>query len=54
MPLHPAARWAVATPDAGVTEHNAVTHVRDRYTYPRIADVLRISIAPAGEAMSSK
>ena len=43
-----------ATPDAGVTEHNAVAHVRDRYTYPRTADVLRISIAPAGEAMSSK
>jgi hypothetical protein len=43
-----------ATPDAGVAEHNAVAHVRDRYSYPRIAQVLRLSIAPAGEAMSSK
>jgi hypothetical protein len=43
-----------ATPDAGVVEHNAVAHVRDRYSYPRIAQVLRLSIAPAGEAVSSK
>lgn len=43
-----------ATPDAGVAEHNAVAHVRDRYSYPRIAQVLRLSITPAGEAMSSK
>jgi hypothetical protein len=42
------------TPDAGVTEHNAVAHVRDAYTYPRTATVLRLSIAPAAEAMSSK
>ena len=42
------------TPDAGVTEHNAVAHVRDGYSYPRTAAVLRLSIAPAGEAMSSK
>jgi hypothetical protein len=37
-----------------MTEHNAVAHVRDRYSYPRIAQVLRLSITPAGEAMSSK
>jgi hypothetical protein len=43
-----------ATPDAGVPEHNAVAHVRDRYSYPRLTQVLRLSIAPAGEAMSSK
>jgi len=43
-----------ATPDAGVTEHNAVAHVNDRYSYPRIAQVLRLSIAPAAEAMSAK
>ncbi len=34
------------TPDAGMPEHNAVAHVSDRYSYPRIADVLRVSIAP--------
>jgi hypothetical protein len=42
------------TPDAGMAEHNAVAHVRDRYTYPHTAAVLRVSIAPVGEAMSSK
>ena len=42
------------TPTAGVAEHNAVAHVSDRYGYPRTADVLRVTFAPAGEAMSSK
>jgi hypothetical protein len=42
------------TPEAGVAERNAVTHVSDRFSYPRTGDVLRLSIAPAGEAMSSK
>jgi hypothetical protein len=42
------------TPDAGVAEHNAVAHVRDGYSYPRTTQVLRLSIAPAAEAMSSK
>jgi len=42
------------TPDAGVPEHNPVAHVSDKYTYPRTAEVLRMSIVPAGEAMSSK
>lgn len=42
------------TPDAGVAEHNAVAHVRDQYTYPRTAEVLRVSIAPVADAMSSK
>ena len=42
------------TPDAGVPEHNAVAHVRDAYSYPRTAQVLRLSITPAGEAVSSK
>jgi|SRR5690348_13359254 hypothetical protein len=42
------------TPDAGVAEHNAVAHVRDRYSYPRTTEVLRLSIAPAGEAVSTK
>jgi len=43
-----------ATPDAGVTEHNAVAHVRDQFHYPTVAQVLRLSIAPAVEAMSAK
>jgi len=42
------------TPDAGAPERKAVAHVNDRYTYPRTAEVLRISIAPAGDAVSSK
>jgi hypothetical protein len=42
------------TPDAGVAERKAVAHVSDRFTYPRTPDVLRVSIAPAGEAMSAK
>jgi hypothetical protein len=37
-----------------VTEHNAVAHVSDQYSYPRTADVLRVSITPVGEAMSAK
>jgi hypothetical protein len=43
-----------ATPDAGVAERNAVAHVRDRYTYPRISSVLRFTITPESQAMSSK
>jgi hypothetical protein len=42
------------TPDAGAAEHNAVAHVSDRFTYPRTAEVLRVSIAPVRETMSSK
>ena len=42
------------SPEAGVAEHQAVAHVRDRFTYPRIADVLRVTITPAADAMSSK
>ncbi len=43
-----------ATPDAGVPEHQAVAHVRDRFTYPSTSSVLRMTIAPTGDAMSSK
>lgn len=43
-----------ATPDAGVTEHQGIAHVRDKYTYPRTGDVLRMAIAPAGDAMSAR
>jgi hypothetical protein len=42
------------TPDAGVIEHNPVAHVNDKYSYPRTADVLRISITPAAGAVSTK
>jgi len=42
------------TPDAGVAERKAVAHVSDRFSYPRTADVLRVSITPAADAMSAK
>jgi len=42
------------TPTAGVPEHKGVAHVGDRFSYPRTAAVLRVSIASAGDAMSSK
>jgi len=42
------------TPEAGAVEHKAVAHVSDAFTYPRTAEVLRLTIAPVGEAMSSK
>jgi hypothetical protein len=42
------------TPGAGVAEHKGVAHVSDRFSYPRTPNVLRVSIAPAVEAMSSK
>lgn len=42
------------TPEAGVAEHQAVAHVRDRFSYPKLADVLRVTITPAADAMSSK
>jgi hypothetical protein len=42
------------TPEAGVAERKAVAHVSDRFSYPRTSAVLRVSIAPAADAMSSK
>jgi hypothetical protein len=42
------------SPEAGVAEHQAVAHVRDRFTYPPTADVLRVTITPSADAMSSK
>jgi hypothetical protein len=41
------------TPDAGLAEHQGIGHVQDRFTYPRTADVLRMTITPAGDAMSA-
>jgi hypothetical protein len=43
-----------ATPDAGVSEKKAIAHVSDKYTYPRISSVLRLTITPDTKAMSSK
>jgi hypothetical protein len=40
------------TPDAGVPERQGIAHVRDRYSYPRVSDVLRISVTPVGQAVS--
>jgi hypothetical protein len=41
------------SPDAGITETQSVAHVRDRYTYPPIAQVLRMTIAPSSSQVSS-
>jgi hypothetical protein len=43
-----------AAPDAGVTESQAIVHVRDGYSYPKTGDVLRVTIAPAKDAVSSR
>ena len=43
-----------ATPDAGVTEKKAIAHVSDKYAYPRLPSVLRLTITPETKAMSSK
>jgi hypothetical protein len=40
------------TPDAGMTESQGIAHVRDRYTYPRLGEVLRLTITPANDAVS--
>jgi hypothetical protein len=42
------------TPDAGLVERQGIARVRDKYSYPRIGDVLRLTITPAADAMSSK
>jgi hypothetical protein len=42
------------SPEAGVSERQSVAHVRDRYTYPRLADVLRLTVTPAASTVSSK
>ncbi len=42
------------SPDAGVQEKNAIVHVRDAYTYPKTAGVLRLTITPQPDAVSSK
>jgi hypothetical protein len=42
------------SPDAGVAEHQSVAHVRDQFTYPKTSGVLKMTITPATDAMSSK
>ncbi len=42
-----------ATPTSGVVEHEAIAHVHDKFRYPRTGDVLRLTIVPAGSAVSS-
>jgi hypothetical protein len=42
------------SPEAGEAESESIAHVRDRFKYPRVADVLRLTIAPAGSAVSAK
>jgi len=43
-----------ATPDAGVAESQGIAHVRDKYTYPRIGEVLRVTVTPSDDAVSSR
>jgi hypothetical protein len=42
------------TPDAGVRERQGISHVRDRFNYPRTVDVLRMTITASGDAMSAR
>jgi hypothetical protein len=42
------------TPQAGIAEHEGIAHVRDRFSYPRTADVLRLTITPGAGAVSSR
>jgi hypothetical protein len=43
-----------ASPDAGEVEAQVIAHVRDRYTYPRTDHVLRLTVKPVDQAVSSK
>jgi hypothetical protein len=42
------------SPDAGITEREGIAHVRDKYSYPNIADVLRVTVTPVRGAMSAR
>jgi hypothetical protein len=42
------------SPDAGTAEQQSIAHVRDRYNYPRIGQVLRLTITPSESAVSSR
>jgi hypothetical protein len=43
-----------ANANAGLTESRAIAHVADQYTYPKTGDVLRLTVAPAKDAVSSR
>lgn len=42
------------SPEAGTAEKQSIAHVRDRYTYPRIGQVLRLTITPNATAVSAQ
>ena len=42
------------TPEAGITEHQGIAHVHDRFSYPRTTEVLRLTITPDAGAVSSR
>jgi hypothetical protein len=42
------------SPDAGITEREGIAHVRDKYSYPNIADVLRVTVTPVRGTMSAR
>jgi hypothetical protein len=42
------------TPDAGTVEHQGIAHVHDKFSYPRTNEVLRLTITPSADAMSSR
>ena len=42
------------SPDAGVTESQVIARVRDQYTYPPVGAVLRLTVTPAGDAVSAR
>ena len=55
VPSHAiAGPFAFTVPDAGVAERKGVGHVRDRFSYPRTTDVLRLTITPDAGAVSSR
>lgn len=42
------------SPEAGMEERESVSHVRDRYKYPRLGAVLRLTIAPESAEVSAR
>lgn len=42
------------TPDAGVAERQGIAHVHDKFSYPRIPQVLRMTVTPVTDAMSAR
>jgi hypothetical protein len=42
------------TPDAGRVERQGIARVRDKYSYPRTSDVLRMTVTPASKPVSAK